>query len=341
MREDSAPIPMISVIVPVYNAGEYFGQSIASFLDQGLDDFEIIIIDDHSTDNTAEVVQSFHSDKIKYVYMECRHGGPSKPRNIGIKTSRGKYIAFCDSDDLALPGRLQDAIDFMESYPEVGMTFTNAVRFEDQSGLEIGTFLQGYTYFESLRKQSAGNDRFIISPVESYNALFYENYILPSGVTVARRVFDVVGLFDESLTNGDDRDMWLRISKVFSIGFIKKIGFRYRVREGSISTRGVDLACNRLNVLRKHLQDEHPKHVVRQIRRLIAENYFSIGYVHQKQGEMSEARSCYYMSLCESPSFCAVKGITMTLLGTPVYRFLRRIKARWRAFIGVDDNQHA
>lgn len=319
------PAPLISVIIPVYNAEAYIGETIESILKQELQDFEIIVIDDHSCDRTQTVINSFCSSKIKYIFLECRHGGPSKPRNIGIKASTGKYVALCDSDDLFLPNRLSDAVNFMEAYSDVGMTFTDARRFEDHTKKEIGTFLEGYTRFASLPKQFVNDCRYIIQPEHAYNTLFFGNYILPSGVTVARRVFDDVGLFDETMTNADDWDMWLKISKDHAIGFIDKSEFRYRVTTGSISSKGGRLAINRIRVLEKHEKIVQVKDVRRQIRHEIADNYFNIGYICQVSDEMEQARKYYCLSMRRHPSLKPMKGLVVTLLGPKLYHLLKRI----------------
>jgi len=309
----------------VYNDEVHIGETIESILQQEFQDFEIIVVDDNSSDNTRDVVKSFASRKIEYIYMDCRHGGPSKPRNIGIRASKGKFIAFCDSDDIFLPDRMTDALEFMESYSNLGMTFTDARRFEDHTHKEIGTFLRGYTRFASLPKQFVGDSRYIIQPELAYHTLFYGNYILPSGVTVARKVFDKVGLFDETMTNADDWDMWLKISRNHAIGFIDKPGFRYRVTARSISSKGGRLAINRIRVLEKHEKIVQVEDVRRQIRHEIAENYFNIGYVCQVSDEMEQARKYYCLSMRRHLSLRPMKGFVVTLLGPKLYHLLKRI----------------
>jgi len=329
-------MPLISVVMPAHNVSRYIAETLESILAQDSQALEIIVVDDCSDDDTPAIVQSFGQDRIHYIRLDSRHGGPSRPRNVGVRVAQAKYIAFCDADDLILPGLYQHAYSTMESYPALGMCFSNALRFDDLTGKELNPFLEGYANFEKLPKEQAGPHSWIITSEHSYQGLFFENYVLPSSVVVARHVFDAVGLFDESMTNADDRDMWLRISKRYPIAYLDRIGFRYRVRQGSISGRGRILAVNRIKVLEKNLRDDLPKHVRRQVHRLIAENYYNMGYAYQKDMELVLAREYFLMSLRHYSSLPAVKGAILTLLGPALYKSLKHLADRWRVIVARD-----
>lgn len=316
-------MPKISVIVPSFNSGKYITETLLSILGQDYQDFEIIVVDDASTDNTSDVVKALNSDKIHYIRLTENHGGPSKPRNVGIENARGEYIAFFDSDDLMLPGRLERGAKFLDEYKDIGMVFTDANKFDDISGVNQDRFLQNYEKFNQTEKTSASEDRFIINVPLAHICLFYENFILTCGVTVRRKVFDKIGYFDESLTNGDDRDMWFRITKMFPIGFIDFQSFRYRVRQGSISKRGVVLAENRIKVLRNQLTSDLPDSTKKQALKLISQNLYGIGYHYRKQGDFKQARKFYLNSLHEKFSWLSVKSYLATFLGSTILNKLR------------------
>ena len=107
--------PTISIITPAYNAERTINDTIQSVLNQTFDDWELIIVDDCSTDNTPNIVKDYMSydKRVKYFTTECASGGPSVPRNLGIIKSKGDYIAFLDSDDLWLPNKLQEQLSFL------------------------------------------------------------------------------------------------------------------------------------------------------------------------------------------------------------------------------------
>jgi glycosyltransferase involved in cell wall biosynthesis len=113
--------PAVSVVIPTYNRAGLIAQAVRSVLDQTGINFEIIVVDDGSTDNTRQILEQFN-DKIRYLATENR--GVAHARNIGMKASFGRYIAFLDSDDLYLPGKLALQVAFMEAHPEVGVVST-------------------------------------------------------------------------------------------------------------------------------------------------------------------------------------------------------------------------
>jgi glycosyltransferase involved in cell wall biosynthesis len=308
---------MVSVIVPSHNSASYILETIESILNQDYQDFEIIVADDCSNDNTVQVAQSLNSDKIRSIVLQECHGGPSLPRNVGIKGSRGEYIAFCDSDDLLSVNMLKESIKCLESYQNIGMCLTNAIKFDEKDGMEKNSFLIRYSHFGSILKNKVENNVFLIAKEDAYKGLFYENYILTPGcVVVPRHVFDKVGHFDESLKNADDWDMWLRITEKFDIGYIDIIGLKSRKRPNSITARGSGLIANRLMVLLKHLNKNLPYETYRQIRRLILENYFSAAYAFQRAGDMVLARKYYLKSMKNIKcTISSVKGVAVTLFG--------------------------
>lgn len=329
-------MPIVSVVIPTYNAGKYLPATINSILEQDFDDLEIIVVDDQSTDNTEEVLNKIGSDKIFYYCLEENHGGPSRPRKIGIKEAKGEFIALCDSDDLFAPGRLNFAVKLLRNHPELGMVFTDEQKFDDATGKDLGNFLKGYDRFHALPKKQVEKDCFVIAPDNAFSCLFFENYIMPSGVTIRRSIFKDIGSFDETLTNGDDRDMWFRITRKYPIGFINKIGFRYRVRAGSISGRGATLSENRIRVLQKQMEASLPDYLHKRCQELIAQHYYSIGYNFQIQGQISKAREYYIESLRTSLNVIALKGVLITLLGGWSYAWLKNRKEQGR---GIHDGE--
>jgi len=186
----SASKPLVSVVIPTYNSAQYLPESIESVLSQSWQDFEIIIVDDGSTDNTQEVVGAFKSIKIRYVRQE-HSGGPSRPRNVGIHHARGKYISLFDSDDLMSRHKLAEAVPFLEQYPDLGLLFANFEVCNERGDIFPGKFLDEFQTFRSLKKKKVGEKWFIIDSALAYENLFAINFRHSDakiGVSFRRRI---------------------------------------------------------------------------------------------------------------------------------------------------------
>lgn len=133
---------LVSVIIPTHNYGRFIGEAIASVLEQGIGDLEIIVIDDVSTDNTQDVLVSFRDSRIKVLSIREHSGGAGVVRNVGLDQARGQFITFLDADDRWRPNKLLHQLTIMESELEVGAIFTNFVCFND-----AGQFPQSHYEF--------------------------------------------------------------------------------------------------------------------------------------------------------------------------------------------------
>ena len=196
-------MPRVSVIIPTYNRREYVQEAIDSVLTQTYTDYEIIVIDDGSTDGTGEALQARYGDRIHYEWQENQ--GESVARNRGIELAQGEYIAFLDSDDLWLPEKLEKQARILDENPNVGLVYAQA-QFIDEDGvlLESGT--------------SADSE---VAEAFDKTVLYFWNPIGgPSKTLICKAVLDRVGGFDPQIRFGEDRDLWFRIadqSKVLGI----------------------------------------------------------------------------------------------------------------------------
>lgn len=321
--------PVVSVIVPAYNSANYITETLKSILNQKLQELEVIVVDDCSTDKTRDIVRGFEDSRIVYHCLNKNHGGPSLPRSKGISIAKAPYIAFCDSDDLLMPNMLLESSEFLKKYQELGMCFWDVVRFDNQTREEQPPLLSAYTHFKALLKTQVEERRFLIRTPNAFHGLFYENFIQLSSAVVPRHVFNTVGFFDHSLKNADDWDMWLKIAKQYPIGFIDSIGFKYRVRKGSISGRGPSLFLNRIKVLQKYYATDLPHNVKKQIRNLMAANYFGAGYAYRIAGQALDARKFLIKSFVKRPSYLIPVELLFTYLSKPLYAELKKIKMRY------------
>jgi glycosyltransferase involved in cell wall biosynthesis len=191
---DLTQCPTVSVVLATYNRSNLLPKAIESVLQQTFPDFELIIVDDGSTDNTAEIVSRYPDPRINY--QPVKHGERSRARNIGIQLSRGHYIAFLDSDDWYLPDKLKDQVQILQSHPECGMTLGD---WQIVNG--SGEVIQEMRPWENYRDASL--------TVEDW--LFHTS-ATPITVLIKREWFERGLSFDPSLYMSEDIELWMRLS---------------------------------------------------------------------------------------------------------------------------------
>ena len=188
--------PFFSVIIPTYNSANLIGDTISSVLDQTFSDFELIIIDDGSTDNTKKTVLSFNDNRILYKKIE-NFGGPSKPRNIGISLSKSDWICFLDSDDIWILNKLEFCYKYIN--PETDFIYHDM--------LIIGN--------KSFNRSKYIRGRQLTSPILN-DLLLNGNCITNSSVVVRKKILNKVGNINESrkMIASEDYNTWLKISLI-------------------------------------------------------------------------------------------------------------------------------
>jgi glycosyltransferase involved in cell wall biosynthesis len=214
-------LPKVSVILPTYNRAHLIGRAIESVLNQTYRDFELLIIDDGSIDDTEKVVKSFTDKRISFIKHE-RNKGAAAARNTGIHLARGEFIAFQDSDDEWLPEKLERQINkFGEVSADVGVVYCGYVAVSQQTNREI---------FRSIPMERG----------KIYPRIL-QGCITGTFTPLIKRVcFDKAGFFDEILPTCQDWDMWIRISRYYEFDFIPDVLVRIYIHGSQIST---DLAA--------------------------------------------------------------------------------------------------
>lgn len=305
----------VSVVIAAYNAARYLAATLDSILGQDYRDLEVLVMDDGSSDGTQEVVARCADERLRYMPLE-HSGGPSRPRNLGIQRAKGDTIFIFDADDIMLPGKISASVGLLEAAPSVGLVFTDFLRI-DEGGRELpGKFLDGYRHFRSLPKRPLTEEMFVIGARMAYEALIFENFIGTSSVAVRRQAFDEVGVFDESLTNSEDRDLWFRIARRYDLGFLDRVGHGYRVWQGSILSGSAErLAPNRIEVLQRQLRHGLSRTAGRIARQRIAENYCDLGHECRSLGHVSLARRHYLRGFKHRPSWRLLGEMLLTLPG--------------------------
>lgn len=319
--------PQVSVIIPTFNSGLFLPETLESVFAQTYTNYEIILVDDGSTDNTREIASRYH-ERVRYLHQH-NSGGPARPRNVAIGQARGEYICIFDSDDLMMPDKLARSVEFIHAYPDLGLIFTNFVKFDDY-GPRPGMHMDTYANFWKLPKDRLAPNQYRIRSSVAFDSLFYGNYIGTSSVLIPALVLKAIGPFDEEVTRGglEDRDMWFRITREHDIGFVDFVGHKYRVRSGSVSRRAISSAEARIKVIRRYVGPGLRGATKRQASTLIARSLCSIGDQHRLNGDLGAARKFYRRSFSQQPNRAAIRGFLVTLLGRRFLALLRYFRGQ-------------
>lgn len=205
---------MFTVVVPLYNKAKSIGMCIESILKQEMGDFELVVVDDGSTDGGADVVKSFDDARIRLVRK--RNGGVSSARNRGVAEARGEWVAFLDGDDVWNRFHLQTLAELHGKYPEAGVLSTDYAALTTDEGLER---------ILSPAPEGGGDGM-----VKDYylRLLKGQRVLCSSSVAVRRDCFMEVGGFDERLARGEDMDLWARLYERFVMAVSGKVTAFYR-----------------------------------------------------------------------------------------------------------------
>jgi glycosyltransferase involved in cell wall biosynthesis len=207
--------PLISVVLPVYNCEKYISAAIDSILKQTFNDFELIIINDGSSDRSEQLILSFSDVRIKYIKQENK--GLAKTLNYGVSVSQGEFIARMDADDISEPFRFERQFDVFKKNPDVGIVSSN-VQYINEEGSAMG-FSLSYT-----------SEMLVLKALKKGNVIFH-----PS-VMFKKDIFELVGGYDEVIgCYFEDYLLWLEMLRKTRIAIIRKPLVRYRILPNSLS----------------------------------------------------------------------------------------------------------
>jgi len=208
--------PEVTVLMPVYNGEKYLKEAMISILNQSFQDFEFIIINDASTDNSAEVIKQFDDKRIRY-FENSENLCLSRTLNKGLNLSKGNYVARMDQDDISLLDRLEKQLNFLENNKEYGICGSFIENFGAKEGIEI------YPVIDELIR---------------IHLLFYSTFAHPS-VMFRKSFFEKFNLFYNSeFEYCEDYDLWSRAKKHFKLANINEVLLKYRVHSTGMSVVG-------------------------------------------------------------------------------------------------------
>jgi glycosyltransferase involved in cell wall biosynthesis len=229
--------PTVSIIIPTYNRGHLIGRAIQSVLNQTYSDFELIVVDDRSTDNTEKVVKSIKDKRIRYIQHEKNKGGAAA-RNTGIKAARGKYIAFQDSDDEWLSEKLEKQMKVFEGAPS-----------------NVGVVYSGFWKIEGNRKKYIPSSQVTQKEGNLHNEVLKGNFVTTQSIVMRKQCVEKAGMFDENLPRLQDWELVLRLSKYYEFKCIDEpLVFSYFTPVSISSNKDALIKASEL-IISKHFND--------------------------------------------------------------------------------------
>jgi len=233
--------PRVSVIVTCYNYAKYLEVCLKSILNQTYQDFELVIVNDGSTDDTDEIVSKFLDNK-KVRYINQSNTGQAIATNNGIRAASGELIAFLDADDLWEPTKLEKQVRLF-TRDSIGVVYSR-IRFMDEAGSPLDRQLEGKYY----------------TPCSGYvtDALLFENFIPYSSTVVRKACFDKFGMFNPEYKNGLDWDLWLRISREYEFDFVDEYLLIYRIGHPGQLTSNVERSVQCADLIFDRFLESNP-----------------------------------------------------------------------------------
>lgn len=322
--------PTVSVIVAAYNAERYISETLKSIFAQTFTDFEVIVVDDGSTDRTPDIV---HEHPGVHYLRQVNQGQPAA-RNAGIRAARGRYLSFLDADDLWLPLKLEKQVSYLLNHSDAKWVYCDAVLFDSDMHRVLGRIGKEVTLH-------AG---------DVLNQLFLLSFIPSPTPVIAREVFEEVGLFDESpaLRIGEDWNMWLRIAARYPLGVVREPLALVRVHSCSMTQAASAHAVYRSKrniVEQSAAQNKERLHDLKP--RALAALAVGAGLRHLRSGRSREARTMFIEAARQRPSsiysYCYIASTYMPAFAPAALHMFRRwfqsrrskqADAHWASLLG-------
>jgi len=237
-------IAKVSVCIPVYNGSRYIGESIDSVLAQTYEDFDLIVCDNCSTDNTGEIVRSYHDKRITYTRNKENLGLVGNA-NRCLELAKGEYICIWHHDDIMLPDNLQRKVDFLDQNPKVGFVHSNLIRIDD-----FGETIAPQIWGKASKRDYIEDG---LTLLNNYLSKLHLGARIFIGAVLARReCYEKVGGFNPQFPHTNDSEMWIRMMLFYNVACIGTPLLKYRIHSISASSKWGEY--NSLPYLKEHYQ---------------------------------------------------------------------------------------
>jgi hypothetical protein len=304
--------PRFSVIIPTFNRATLVLEAVHSVLAQTYDNFELIVVDDGSTDDTVERLRRIADRRLSVVTVP--HGGVSAARNAGLAVASGALVSFLDSDDLWLPDKLAAEVDVLRRHPEVGVVFGDLEKYD--GGRHVASFMRSTDVFSKRLPRARSDALFVLSPRQMFLCLLQEVPVKTPAMTVRRDVLEVAGRFDERWTSSEDWELLLRLARITAFGYIDRPLAVIRVSPDSLhrldQERGDRAMLDLLTERRRHAADAEAREaatrgIVRRVKHL---GWHYVGTGRRIEGATMHLRS---LVVTRKPSLLLRAGAALVM----------------------------
>ncbi|MBU1691269.1 MAG: glycosyltransferase [Gammaproteobacteria bacterium] len=311
----------VSVVIPAYNSALFLQETVESVRQQTTPVHEIIVVDDGSTDETEQVIQSLGRD---IVYIRQTNAGVSAARNRGITQATGEIIAFLDADDLWLPQKVEKQVKVLLSNPEVALVATDRADIDVQGGFLLDSLFKHRGFYEFFSE--LGNN-----PIpQALSRLMQVNFIPTSSVMVRKSALVRVGVFNTNIRYGEDLDLWARIASQHAIVCVPEVLMHYR-RHGSNATQATENLLLDLVRVMKNIRSWGALALSKEglnADKLVAQSLWDLGYWYFTSTDPRRAHNAFMESFRESPSLRTLIYAWLSLTPPGILGSLRKIKQK-------------
>lgn len=317
-------MPRVSVVIPTHNRAEYIQAALDSVFPQTYTDYEIIVVDDGSTDGTAALLKPL-VDRGAIRYEQQAQHGVSAARNRGIALARGEYVAFLDSDDLWLPDKLAKQVALFDAQPELGFVHCLFEKFDQKTGADLG-----------VRDTSEYRGQIYPAILMQWNTLMATPCML-----MRKDVLEEVGGYDEAMRWGEDLDLWRRIAQRYPVDLVNEVLVRVRVHAASASALKAQAVSDFQRYLDKAFADD-PGLSPSFRRRVYAKLYLQFALTLLGAGGAQEMRLARRLSLLALGQRPLQLGAILVWLATWIPRALRArlaVFVRNRRYAGTGEGE--
>ena len=312
-------MPKISVVIPCYNGEDFIGAALASVYAQSFSDYEVIVVDDGSTDGTREVIAPY-LNRLRYHYQENQ--GLAVARNVGLKLACGDYITYLDADDIWEPDNLRVKHEVLVRFPGIGGVFSEFSIFDVTGELHSHGSKCLFPFFSRTARDYADifEERHLL-PLDDYsvtvyvgnilNSLFFGNFILPTSMVFSRALASQVGEFCPHMRTQQDYEYWLRFSRCHRFAFVDHVLVRYRRHPDQLTHHSnIERILHAVNEIVDGYQEEFRMQGRAHIfGRRKAELLANLAKVRHRQARVQEARSLVTQSMRWDPWYWQAYGL--------------------------------